>query len=283
MRRGARRGAARGALCALGIAATLAALTPAARALPPPEPPRTATSATPTAEPTFGAVLPYGSSVYFVLDDKIDSGSTKPGTTIHMHLRSALVVNGTTLAPQGAPETLEIVTTRKAQVGDEDGAVQIHLDPFALPGRQQTLPIRALHEYLTIERTAGQLTTRDTADTIGDIFIPGHMLYHAFRRGQQFNLPPGTVLRSLTAASIDATDPRSIVLSTPPPFESTFDAPHSDITSAPIFTPAPMRPRPLPHGKPTLPPTAAPTPEETLAPSPAASDAASAAPTAVAS
>ena len=265
MRRGARRSVVRSALCALGFAAAWPLLSPPAGALPPPLEPRSKTSAEPSAEPTDGAVLPYGSPLFFVLDDKISSASTKPGTVIHMHLKSALVVNGVTLAPSGAPETLQIITARPAHTGDEDGAVDVHFDPFPLPGRQQPLPVRALHEYLTMERTAGNLATRDTTDTIGDIFIPGHELYHMFRPGQQLVLPPGAVLRAFTAATIDASNTHSVVLTTPPPFESTFDTPHSDLTAAPMYTPAPMRPRPLPRGKPTLPPTPVPTPEPTAA------------------
>jgi len=271
VRRGARRVVVRSALCALGFAAAWPLLSPPAGALPPPQEPRTRTSAEPSAEPTAGAILPYGSPLYFVLEDKISSAMTKPGAVIHMHLKSALVVNGVTIAPSGAPETLQIITVRPAHVGDEDGAVDVHFDPFPLPGRQQPLPIRALHEYLTMERTAGSLATRDTTDTIGDIFIPGHQLYHMLRPGQQLVLPPGAVLRAFTAATIDATNTHSIVLTTPPPFESTFDTPHSDITAAPMYTPAPLRPRPLPHGKPTLPPTPVPTPEPTEAPTVAAS------------
>jgi hypothetical protein len=283
------RGAAKKVLAAIGLQALLvAALSPAAPALPPPAEPRGRPSSTPTPEATPGTTFPYGSTLFFVLDDKIDSGSTAPGTTIHMHLRTPLVVNGATIAPARAPATLQIVTTRKAQTGDEDGAVQVHLDPFALPGRNEALPIRAFHEYLTIERTGGQLATRDTTDTIGDIFIPGHVLYHAFRKGQQFILPPGAVLRTQTAATIDATNPRALVLSTPPPFESTYDTPHSDLTAQPLYTPAPMRPRPLPHGRPSLPPSPTPTVVPTTPPStpPAtapANGAPSAAPSAVAS
>ena len=178
-----------------------------------------------------------------MLDDKIDSRSTKPGTTIRMHLQSALVLNGTTIAPEGAPATIEIVNTRKAATGDEDGSVQIHLDPFTLPGLGLELPIRALKEYLTI----------------GDIFIPWHVLYHAFRPGQQYVLQPGTVMQTETGATIDASNPHGVVLSTPLPFKSTYDPPHSDLTAQPLYTPAPARPRPLPRGKPTLPPTPAPT------------------------
>jgi hypothetical protein len=171
-----------------------------------------------------------------------------------MHLQTPLVVNGVTLAPQGAPATFAVVTTRKAQTGDEDGAIQIHLDPLKLPGRDAPLPVRAVHEYLTREFTAGQEATRSTTDTLGDIFIPYHSLYHALRPGHQMVLPVGSILRAETAATIDASDPHTVVFSTPPPFTSTYDVPHADLTAAPLYTPAPMRPKPLPKGKPTLPP-----------------------------
>jgi hypothetical protein len=249
----------------------LCGVTPAAQALPPPAAPIGGPTSSPTAAPT-GATLPYGSTIVFVLDDKIDSRSTRPGTTIRMHLKAPLVVNGATLAPAGAPASLVIVNTHGATTGDEDGSVQLHVDPLVLPGLGITVPIRAYHEYLTMERSAGQLATRDTTDTIGDIFIPWHVLYHAFRPGQQYVLQPGTEMKTQTAATIDASNPHAIVLTTPPPFESTYDPPHADITAQPLFTPAPERPHPLPHGHPTLPPTPAPTP--TLGPSPVATDAA---------
>ena len=38
--------------------------------------------------------MPFGSPLYFVLEERINSRSTAPGTTIHMHLRSPLIVNG---------------------------------------------------------------------------------------------------------------------------------------------------------------------------------------------
>ncbi len=250
---------------AIGLqAAFLLGVTPAARALPPPAPPKGPSSASPTPAPS-GAVLPYGSIVYFVLDDSVNSGTTVPGTTIHMHLQSPIVVNGVTVAPAGAPATFAVITTRKASSGDEDGAIEIHLDPLDLPGRNMQLPVRALHEYLTRELTSGQEATRQTTDTLGDIFIPYHVLYHALRPGHQMVLPVGSVLRAETAATIDASDRRTIVLATPPPFSSTYDVPHADLTAAPLYTPAPMRPKPLPKGKPTLPPKPAPTP--TAAPS----------------
>jgi hypothetical protein len=223
--------------------------------------------------------MPYGSPIFFVLDDKINSGSTAPGTVIHMHLRSALVVGGVVLAPANAPATLTVVTTAKAQTGDVDGAIQIHLDPLALPGRTQLLPVRAFHEYLTIEMTSGQLATRDTTDTIADVFVPYHSIYHALRKGRQMVLPAGSVLRAETDATIDASHPNALVISTPPPFVSTFDPPHADLTAAPFYTPAPMRPRPLPHGKPTLPPkVASPSPAPDVSAAPASGISSPAAP-----
>lgn len=255
----------RGYAAGLFAAATLVAIAPAARAIPPPVAPRTAPTATAAAAAT-GATLPYGSTLLLVLDDKIDSGSTRPASVIHMHLKDALVVAGTVVAPAGAPATLAIVTTQGAHSGDIDGAVQIHLDPLALSGGAPPLPIRAYHEYLNIELTSGQQSTRSTTDTVADIFIPYHAIYHAFRRGRQLVLPVGSVLRAQTAATIDASDPRHVVLSTPPPFVSNYDAPHSELTAPPLFTPAATRPKPLPRGKPTLPPTPAPTPTATATP-----------------
>ncbi len=264
---------ARSSACgAAAFAAVMLALPPSlARALPPPEPPRSAPpapgAATASAGPVAGSTLPFGSTLLLVLDDKIDSGSTKPGTVIHMHLRSPLVVNGASVAATGTPATLSIVTTRGAQSGDVDGAVQIHLDPIALPGRGEALPVRAYHEYLTIELTGGQQATRGTTDTIADIFVPYHVLYHAFRRGRQLVLPAGSVLRAQTGATIDASNPGAIVLTTPPPFTSSHDVPHADLTPPPYYTPAPARPRPLPKGKPTLPPSPGPSTSDVPAPS----------------
>ncbi len=257
---------------AMAIAFSLAVIQDA-RALPPPAPPRNVppASATPERSTESGTTLPYGSQLDFVLDDKVNSGTIVPGTTVHMHLRKALVVNGVTLADAGAPATFSVITARKAHSGDEDGAIQIHLDPLALPGRNMSLPVRAYHEYLTVDHTTGQLSTLEATDTIADIFIPGHVIYHALRSGRQMVLPEGSILRAETDATIDATIPSHIVFATPPPFVSHFDLPHADLTAPPFYTPAPARPHPLPKGKSTLPPSPVPTPTATDAPSASAS------------
>jgi len=251
------------AAVAFALAASAIALPSLpARAIPPPDPPRGIASSSPTPLAPGARTLPFGSTVFFVLDDKIDSGSIKAGTVIHMHLRDPLVVDGTTVAAANAPASLAIVSTQPAHSGDVDGAVQIHLEPLRLTN-DVALPMRAYHEYLNVERTGGNVATRDTTDTIADIFIPGHAIYHAFRKGRQLVLPVGSVLRAQTAATIEVPGPGSIVLSTPQPFVSTYDAPHAVLTPPPFYTPAPARPRPLPRGKPTLPPTPPPTPTPT--------------------
>ncbi len=258
----------RRALFCGGLATALSlAASGNARALPPPDEPRVTPTNSPTAAPS-GATLPYGSNLDFVLDDKVNSGTTSPGTIVHMHLKSALIVNGITIAPAGAPAQFEIVNARKAHSGDEDGALQIHLDPLALPGRDMKLPIRAYHEYLTIEHSTGQLTTLEATDTVADIFIPGHYIYHALRSGRQFVLPPGSVLRAETDVTIDAGNANHIVFATAPPFASHYDTPHADLTLPPFYTPAPSRPKPLPKGKATLPPSPTPSPVATDSPTP---------------
>jgi hypothetical protein len=250
---------------AVATAALACAVTPAARALPPPAAPQGLPRPVPTVSATPASprsVLPYGSPIFFVIDDKVNSGTTAPGTVVHMHLRDPLVLQGTTIALAGTPATFTVINVSKAESGDVNGAIQIHLDPLTLAGGL-TLPIRAFHEYLTMEMTGGQIATRSTTDTVEDVFIPYAPLYQLLRKGHQMVLPVGSVLRAETDATLDATHPNALVISTPPPFVSTFDPPHADLTAAPFYTPAPMRPHPLPHGRPTLPPKPSPSPETT--------------------
>ncbi len=214
--------------------------------------------------PAFGTKLPAGTTLAFVLDDPISSSKTRPGTRIRMHLRDALILSGRTVAAAGSPAGLAIVTTSKAQTGDVDGAVQIYLEPFSLPGRDLKLPLRAYHEYLTVDRTAGELSTRSATDQVADVFVPYHILYHMFRPGRQLMLPAGSILRAEADATLDASDPDRLVIATPPPFVSNYDTPHADLTPAPLFTPAPTTPRPLPKGRSTLPPR--PSPSATATP-----------------
>ena len=251
----------------LGLVAFGCAAGPAARALPVPQVDRSHPAATPTPPPEGIAFLPVGSPLYFVLDDPISSARSRPGDVVHMHLRDALVVNGVTLAPAGTPGSMTIVRTHHAASGDNDGSVQISLAPLALP-QYGTLPIRAINEYLTIDHTAGQLSTRDATDTVVDIFVPTYVIWQALRKGHEYVLQPGTVFRALTGGALDARDPHSIAIQSPEPLFTGGEMPHAAITESPFFTPAPMLPGPPRKGRRGAPPSPSPSPSTPVAPSP---------------
>jgi hypothetical protein len=220
--------------------------------------------------PPSTLILPLGSPIDFVLDEAMGSNKSKPGQTIHMHLRNALVLNGVTLAPADAPATLKVIGVHRAAAGDNDGSLQIVIQTLELP-KFGDLPIHANHEYLTIEHTGGQLATRGATDTITDIFVPGAVLFNALRKGRDFVLPPGAILRAQTAATIDATDPKSIAIVVPHPTVLKHDSPHADFTPAPIYTPVPpppkkpkATPKPSPPPLPPTEPPAAPSPTGTV-------------------
>ncbi|HEY0798516.1 MAG TPA: hypothetical protein VGD50_05160 [Candidatus Baltobacteraceae bacterium] len=223
----------------------------AALALPPPAPPigaRTNASAAPSATP--GTVLPMGSTLAVVLDDRISSRESVPHSVVRFHLKDPLVVGGVTIADAGTPGSLTVVTAHKAIAPDQDGDVQIALSPLVL-GTHGVLPLRPIHEYLTIDRTAGQLTTRDTTDTVADIFLPPYVLYQVMRRGHDFVLPAGTVLRVLTAASIAAPAASVVRIETPAPLKLNHDPIHADFTPIPLATVPPMFHRRKPTPRPT--------------------------------
>lgn len=206
----------------------------------------------------------------------MSSGKSQAGQVVHMHLQSALIVNNVTLAPEGTPATLTIISIHRAAASDNDGSVQIFIQPLSLPGVGM-LPIRAHREYLTVEHTGGQLSTRDTTDTITDIFVPGAAFYNILRKGHEIVLPVGSVLRALTGATVDAGNPQAVAIIPPPPMVKNFDVPHSDLTAAPFYTPLPPPPKATPKPRPTKVPTPEPVPTDmvfTPAPEPSPSPAA---------
>jgi len=233
-------------------------------------------SPSPAPTATVFGLLPVGSDLYFVLDDELSSSKSKPGTPVQAHLKDALVVGGVTLAPAGTPATIDILSTRRKGVQEQMGIVQIHFEPLILPGIG-LLPIRAPHEYLTIEMTGGQVATQASADTVGDIFIPYYPLFQIFRPGREFVLPKGSTFRAETSVSIDARNSHAIVIATPPPIVTNFDPPHADFRPVPLYT-APPTPSPKP--KPTkAPPTPSPEPTDTPTPRPTPSPRATPSPT----
>ena len=221
--------------------------------------------------------LPVGSSLVFVLDEKINSGNAQAGSLVRMHLRDPLIVNGIVLAPAGTADTLSIVSVRKAGSLDTDGSVQIFLEPLALAATGGTVPLRAAREYLAIEHSTGQLTTRGITDSVINIFVPYYQIYTIVRKGHQMVLPAGSLIRAQIADTIDAHDPHAIVLQTPAPLVSNPDTPHAEITPVPLATPAPERPHPH-RGKPTIPPKQSPSPAASGSAAPAAASPTAAAP-----
>ena len=175
-----------------------------------------------------------------------------------------------TVAPAGTPATIDILSTRHKGVGEQMGIVQVHFEPLQLPGIGP-LPVRAPHEYLTIDMTAGQVATQSSADTVGDIFVPYYVFFQMFRPGHDFVLPAGSSFRALTAASVDARNRNAVVIATPPPIVTNFDPPHADFRPPPVYTAQPTpSPRPKPTRRPPTPspePTDSPTPRPTPSPS----------------
>jgi len=192
------------------------------------------------------------------LDEAVHSKKTQPGTTIRMHLSKALVVGGIELAPAGSPATMKVISTRPAQAPDTDGAVQIDLDPLPLPGRG-SLPVAVTKSFITIEQTAGQQSTRGLTDIVEDILLPVAAIAQSFRKGRELALPPGTIIRARTAASIDASHASAVVIATPAPFQLNTDVPHAGFTPIPLYTVptpqprAPATPKPTPSAAGTSP------------------------------
>jgi hypothetical protein len=247
----------------------------AALALPPPAPPNVPTVRSTTAAPSAnpGILLPVGSALNVVIDDRISSRLSLPNSTIRYHLKDALVVGGITIAPAGAPGTLTVIAAHKAIAPDQDGTVQIALAPLSTA--VGPLPVRPVHDYLTVSHTAGQLTTRTTTDEAVDIFLPPYVVYQVLRRGRDLVVPAGSVLRILTAAAVSAANPKSVAIITPAPFILSSDPIHSDFTPIPLATVPPVfhrqpSPRPLSAATASASPSATPAAAATSAASPAA-------------
>ncbi|MEO6913663.1 MAG: hypothetical protein ABI182_06545 [Candidatus Baltobacteraceae bacterium] len=226
---------------------------PAPRATPGP-------SAAPTPIPADAVVLPAGTSLFFVLDDRIDSAHSRAASIARIHLKDALVLGGVTIAPAGSPGEIRIVDTAAAQIGNVDGSVDIYFEPLKLRDGQ-FVPLSTPSSHLTIQMTAGAAETAGIEDTIKNIIIPYHFLYSAFRKGSNLVLGPGTLIRAHTAARIDASKPGIVSISSPPPFTTDIEKPYSAFSPSPFATVPPTLPPNPPKPKPS--PSAVPTPSAT--------------------
>ena len=223
------------ALGAFSVAVTLAAGPGSAL-------PVSHTGANPTESPApvkarneLAPVLPLGSSVFFVLDDSINSHSAKVGSFVRAHLRDSLVVGGRTIAPAGTPVRIEIVNDSPAQIGNVDGSMQIYFEALTLPSGT-ILPLHTPTAHLEPHMSAGQESTRGLTDTVADIFIPYHYLYHVLRKGQDVVLRPGTVIRARTAATLTTAKGGIVSIATPAPFSMNLDRPFAAFSPSPTAT-----------------------------------------------
>jgi hypothetical protein len=209
--------------------------------------------ATPTGTPN-STVLPLNSSVFFVLDDTVSSRS-RTGV-VRAHLRDPIVLRGVTIAPAGTPVNMVITQASAAQAGNVDGFVEVYFEELRLASGKM-LPLNTPTAHISPHMTAGQESTRGVTDTVGDIFIPGHYIYHLLRKGADVTLRPGTVIRARTGATVHVTNAGAVAISTPAPFRSSLDTPHPDFQAAPLATPPGFH-APTPKPSPSVHPTTTP-------------------------
>ncbi len=210
--------------------------------------------ATPTGTPN-STVLPLNSSLFFVLDGTISSHES-PGTVVRAHLRDPIILAGMSIARAGTPVNLVVTQSSAAQVGNVDGSVEMYFESLPLTSGLM-LPLTTPSAHINPSMTTGQASTRDITDTVGDIFVPGHFLYHILRKGSDVTLRPGTVIRARTAATVHVAKRGVVAVTTPPPFASTQDTPHPDFDTFPLATPPGFH-APTPKPSPSVHPTGTP-------------------------
>ncbi|HLY03491.1 MAG TPA: hypothetical protein VKR56_13480 [Candidatus Cybelea sp.] len=219
-------------------------------------------SPSPTAPPVN--VLPFDSTLLFVLDDPISSKSSKAGQIVRAHLKSSIVVNGRTVAAAGAPGQIRIVNVSGSDIEDKYGFVDIFFEPLTLADGRD-LPLRAPAARLEPGVSYGHESTVEAEDTVGDIFVPYYTLWQILRHGKNFVLNPGSEVPARTEATITAQADGTIAIVTPRPLPQGSEVPDATFPLSPLATPLPTA-APIPKVRPT--PTPSPSPDSTPAPPP---------------
>ena len=240
---------------------------------PTPEP-----TASQTPSPPPSGILPFDSSLDFVLDEPISSKSSHTGQLVAAHLKNSLIVGGRVVAPAGTAAKIRIVDVSPADIGDVYGFVDIYFEPLDLPDGRK-LPLRAPVGRLEPHVSAGHQSTVAWEDTIEDQVIPYHFLYHIFREGKNFVLKAGSELPAHTDATLTALPNGTVAIQTPRPLQQTLAVPKSAFPVEPAATPFGAGESPRSRKTPTPVPTQTPTPWPTVEPpTPAPSPAAGATP-----
>lgn len=182
-------------------------------------------SASPTAPPS-GNVLPFDSTLFFVLDEPISSNKSKTNELVRVHLRDPIVVNGKTIAPAGTAGQIRILDVSPADIADTYGYVDIYFEPMTLPDGR-ALPLRAEEARLAPRVSSGHASTVEAEDTVGDIFVPYYSLYQIFRHGKNFVMREGAELPARTDATITTLANGTVTIVTPRPLTHASDMPNS--------------------------------------------------------
>jgi hypothetical protein len=193
-------------------------------------------SASPTASPKSPPnILPFGSTLTFILDGTISSSSSRAGEIVKAHLEHALEIDGVTVAPAGSPIEIKIADASPASNPDIYGFVDIYVRSLALPDGR-FIPLRAPASHLNVNSTAGHDATVGVENTIGDIFQPT-LLFHVFRKGRNFVLEPGAHINAYTEATLMIARGGAVVIQTPAPLVLDAETPISSFRSVPMATP----------------------------------------------
>jgi hypothetical protein len=195
--------------------------------------PRTSSSPSATPKPASN-ILPFGSTVTFILDGTISSSSSKAGEIIKAHLERALELDGVTVAPADSPIEIKIADASPASNPDIYGFVDIYFRPLVLADGR-AIPLRAPASHLNVNVTAGHDATVGVENTVGDIFAPT-MLFHVFRKGRNFVLEPGAHINAFTDATVMIAHSGAVMIETPAPLVLDAETPISSYRSVPMAT-----------------------------------------------
>jgi hypothetical protein len=192
-------------------------------------------TATPT-QPPPGNVLPFDSTLLFVLDDPISSSASKAGQLVRAHLKNAIVVGGRVLAAAGAPAQIRILDASRADIMDVYGFVDIYFEPLTLADRR-SLPLRAPVARLAPRVSSGHESTVAAEDTVGDIVVPYYAFYQILRKGKNFVMGAGSEIPARTAATLTAQPNGTIAIVTPHPPANSAEVPNPTFPVIPVATP----------------------------------------------
>jgi hypothetical protein len=205
-------------------------------------------------------MLPYDSTLLFVLDEPISSNRSKTGQLVRAHLKEPIVVAGRTVAPAGTLAQIKIVDASPADIADVYGFVDIFFEPLTLPDGR-ALPLRTPVARLTPNVTAGHESTVAAEDTVGDIFVPYYPLWQILRKGKNFVLGIGSVIPAKTEATISAAPNGATSIVVPRPMAQSTEPANATFPVMPMATPygpALGRPRSRPTPSPTPTPSVSP-------------------------